>query len=214
MSDEWQIYQDNTKTPCKYGINCYQRNQEHHQNFKHPPRNSKRKKDNFEPKTKKYKPTTSPQKDIQDPNKNLDVDYKKDNTSIDKRVNTSPCKDIASTSKIDYCKDLHDDSTIIKFPETLSYHDKDDHNRLQELFLVEMPNDFFQLYKCLEELDSFEKVLLSVNLELIGPYELLLGKLPILDDKELYLVHWRFFYDPPEFQVSKINHVRDVVIII
>ncbi|CAH2063079.1 unnamed protein product, partial [Iphiclides podalirius] len=27
-----------------------------------------------------------------------------------------------------------------------------------------------------------------------------MGKLPIIHDKNLYLIHWRYFYDPPEFQ--------------
>lgn len=198
MSDDWQTYRDDTRSPCKYGINCYQRNPQHHSNFKHPPKNSKRKNDNYGPNKKRYKPTTSPRKNVQDTHKDLDH---KDISEIDKH-NTRSNEDEASTSKTDVDKGSCDDNTVIKFPETLLYHDMDDHSLFKELFLVEMPNDFFQFYKCLKELESFEKVLSSVNLELIGPYDLLLGKLPILDDKELYLVHWRFFFDPPEFQVS------------
>lgn len=201
MSDE-----NDTRTPCKYGKNCYQRNPQHHQNFKHPPKNSKRKNVNQEPNKKRFKPTTSPRKGVQDTNKDLDHEDTKDERGIDKHCNTRSNEDKASTSKTDTSEGSCDNSILIKFPETVSFHNKDDHNLFKELFLVRMPEDFFQFYKCLEEVESFEKVLSSVNLELIGPYDLLLGKLPILDDKELYLVHWRFFYDPPEFQVSIVNN--------
>lgn len=84
--------------------------------------------------------------------------------------------------------------------ENTTFYDPTKLEVLQELFLTTMPPDFFKFYECLNEDNTIEKLLSSVNLELIGPYELLLGKLPVVDDKELYLVHWRFFYDPPEFQ--------------
>lgn len=206
MSDKTQTYRDDPRAPCKYGINCYQKNPQHHQNFKHLPKNTKRQKDHHEPNKKRFKPYTSPRKDIEHNNINQGLDHEdsKDDLTIDEHVRTSPSKHTASSSKIDDSKNLCNDSIVIKLPETLSYHDKDDQSLFKELFLLEMPSDFFQLYKYLEELDSLEKVLSTVNLELIGPYDLLLGKLPKLDDKELYLIHWRFFYDPPEFQVSKI----------
>jgi len=42
----------------------------------------------------------------------------------------------------------------------------------------------------------------------VGPYDVLSGNLKYSeseDDKEKYLIHWRYYYDPPEFQVNKIN---------
>ncbi|GBP07019.1 Histone PARylation factor 1 [Eumeta japonica] len=63
-----------------------------------------------------------------------------------------------------------------------------------------MPSDFYIFFEKLKEDGSIEEILSSVNLQLIGPYDLLLGKLPMIEEKELYLIHWRFFYDPPEFQ--------------
>lgn len=206
MSDEWQTYRDDTRTPCKYGRNCYQRNPQHHSNFKHPTKNLKRKNDNYSPNKKRHKPTASPRKDVNDTNNDLDHrDTQGDTDGVEHKTRSN--EDNASTSKTDLDKGSCDDNIVIKFPEILLYHDKSDHNLFKELFLVEMPEDFFMFYKCLEELESFKKVLSSVNLELIGPYDLLLGKLPILDNKDLYLVHWRFFYDPPEFQVSIVNNV-------
>lgn len=133
--------------------------------------------------SKDNEPTTS--KDS-DPTKNDDSSKLNSNTNTELQRyedNTAPIKQL-------------------NLSENITFHDPTKHELLQELFLTYMSADFYKFYECLNEDNAIEKLLSSVNLELIGPYDLLQGKLPIVDDKELYLVHWRFFYDPPEFQVS------------
>lgn len=40
----------------------------------------------------------------------------------------------------------------------------------------------------------------TVGLRLVGPYDILAGKFDKADpDSVNYLLHWRYFYDPPEF---------------
>lgn len=45
--------------------------------------------------------------------------------------------------------------------------------------------------------------LLSVGLKLVGPYDVLAGHMNNFDanDIEKTVLHWRYYYDPPEFQV-------------
>lgn len=80
---------------------------------------------------------------------------------------------------------------------------------IMDLFLVEMPKDFFQFYEFCKSIskDNPLSACKSVRLKLVGPYDVLDGKIKISTskDKEEYLTHWRYYYDPPEFQVYKIN---------
>lgn len=35
---ELREYNDDPRTPCQYGIKCYQKNPQHHSKYKHPPK--------------------------------------------------------------------------------------------------------------------------------------------------------------------------------
>lgn len=81
---------------------------------------------------------------------------------------------------------------------------------ITDLFLVEMPEDFYLFYDFCKSISKDKPLLAckSVCLELVGPYDVLDGKIKnseIQDNKEKYLIHWRYYYDLPEFQVFKIN---------
>lgn len=195
MSEEWNAYSKDPRIACKYGLKCYQKNPQHHITYKHPPQNIKRKNRRQNLDSKRFKPS-----DVEmSPEKNKDASvHTEDKNQDESDVAVSSTKEENKT----ILPEADKDNTII-LPEKLTNHDKDaDQQIFKELFLVEMPPDFFQFYKCLESEQDLEKTLASVNLQLIGPYDLLMGKLPVLDDKDLYLIHWRFFFDPPEFQAS------------
>lgn len=86
-----------------------------------------------------------------------------------------------------------------------STSDVDVKNMIMDLFLVEMPKDFFQFYEFCKSISKANPLLAckSVHLKLVGPYDVLDGKIKISsseDDREEYLAHWRYYYDPPEFQ--------------
>lgn len=51
-------------------------------------------------------------------------------------------------------------------------------------------------------LDAF----LPVGLKLVGPYDVLAGLMDEFDDNDVEktVLHWRYYYDPPEFQVRLI----------
>lgn len=185
MSDEWLAYTKDSRTICKYGTKCYQKNPEHHKTFKHPPQILK-------DKGKKNATRFKPYSRQSDSSKFVKEEIKKQDEGVsnnDKSQNDTVSEDVKANKLI--------------LPEYLSYYDVTDYESLKKLFLVEFPEDFFKFFEFLNEDKCIAKTLATVNLELIGPYDLLLGKLPKLDNKELYLTHWRFFYDPPEFQVIK-----------
>lgn len=75
---------------------------------------------------------------------------------------------------------------------------------IKQKFLVDMPEDFYQLYKFCESLDKSDPCLaLSVaQLQLVGPYDVLAANIPKEKTRsaKLFLRHWRFYYDTPEFQ--------------
>ncbi|XP_017672074.1 PREDICTED: UPF0609 protein C4orf27 isoform X1 [Lepidothrix coronata] len=71
-------------------------------------------------------------------------------------------------------------------------------------YRLRLPEDFYQFWKFCEELDPekpSDALVPSLGLKLVGPYDILAGKhkKPKSTDVNFNL-HWRFFYDPPEFQ--------------
>ncbi|NXC41579.1 HPF1 factor, partial [Penelope pileata] len=71
-------------------------------------------------------------------------------------------------------------------------------------YQLRLPEDFFQFWKFCEELDPekpSEALVSSAGLTLVGPYDILAGKHKKAKSADVnFRLHWRFFYDPPEFQ--------------
>ncbi|XP_073967174.1 histone PARylation factor 1 [Choristoneura fumiferana] len=208
MSEEWQAYLSDPRTICKYGEKCYQSNPDHHTKYKHPPVNSKRKAEAVKHPAKRFSPYSKKEntanrfknkaKETEPVNKDVDADAEKPTiTEKHDLANESPTTSNQQNTVYNSFVDI-----IKQLPKDLPYHNStSDQEIYKELFLVEMPPDFFKFYECLkEDTKDVDKTLAGVNLQLIGPYDLLTGKLPVLDNKDLYLIHWRFYYDPPEFQ--------------
>lgn len=225
MSDDWLNYVNDPRTICKYGSKCYQMNPQHNTTYKHPPPSNLTTKWQ-KPKQHRSRPYSRIDKQ-NDNNGTRSLNQEKgkyDSTSLrskeDANATVKQIIELKTTveettlnlkqgqvnsnenepslesknQEVDHCSIFQDNQIF--------YDSTTNHDVLKELFLVEMPSDFFKFYDCLNVDNKFEKTLSSVNLEAIGPYDLLLGKLPKLNDKALYLSHWRFFYDPPEFQVT------------
>ncbi|KAJ7326814.1 hypothetical protein JRQ81_016573 [Phrynocephalus forsythii] len=76
---------------------------------------------------------------------------------------------------------------------------------VESCYQLKMPEDFYDFWKFCGELDRNEPcdaLKSSLGLQLVGPYDILAGKQKKrngLEDVNFNL-HWRFFYDPPEFQ--------------
>ncbi|NWT00141.1 HPF1 factor, partial [Mionectes macconnelli] len=71
-------------------------------------------------------------------------------------------------------------------------------------YRLRLPEDFYQFWKFCEELDPekpSDALVSSVGLKLVGPYDILAGKHKKAKSTNInFNLHWRFFYDPPEFQ--------------
>lgn len=79
---------------------------------------------------------------------------------------------------------------------------------ISHFFLTDMPRDFFEFYefcKTVSEEDPLD-ALKSLQLHLVGPYDAFRDKFlsSKVDDKKALLRHWRYYYDPPEFQVRRL----------
>lgn len=72
---------------------------------------------------------------------------------------------------------------------------------IKNLFLVNMPQDFYNFFEFCKHLDSSQplKALQVCGLKLVGPFDVLAGNKQLIE-KENAVCHWRYYYDPPEFQ--------------
>ncbi|XP_001606296.2 histone PARylation factor 1 isoform X1 [Nasonia vitripennis] len=74
---------------------------------------------------------------------------------------------------------------------------------ISELFLVSMPNDFYKFYDFCNDLKPSDPATAFkiADIKLVGPYDVLCG---LITSKtpggDVLLTHWRYYYDPPEFQ--------------
>lgn len=66
-----------------------------------------------------------------------------------------------------------------------------------------MPEDFYQFWDFCKELDEKhpKRAFDLIGLTLIGPFDILSSNKVTENTKGEHLLHWRYYYDPPEFQV-------------
>ncbi|KAI5702498.1 hypothetical protein M8J75_000765 [Diaphorina citri] len=81
-------------------------------------------------------------------------------------------------------------------------------NLVKEKYLVHMPDEFFTFWKLCQKIspkcpiNAFK----SLDLKLVGPFDIMNGQ--VVDDG-LMVTHWRYFYDPPEFQTIIVSTGKD-----
>ncbi|XP_050693673.1 histone PARylation factor 1-like [Eriocheir sinensis] len=201
--------QDDPRPACKYGAKCYQKNPQHHKRFKHP---AKKKREN-------------PAEDVENGTKRVRVDdtvllapprlrrssFDEDGladygspyerTKIFLKT-ASPTDSEGEKEDEDESKKEEDlalaphDYIVQNSPENVRFS-------IEQKFLVEMPKEFFDFWECCSCINNEnpEEALQQAGLTLVGPYDILTGKLKELNDKRVsnYICHWRYYYDPPEF---------------
>ncbi|XP_046837716.1 histone PARylation factor 1 [Vespa crabro] len=221
-------YKNDSRIPCRYGAKCYQKNSLHHNKYKHP-FSTKKKEAKVSQKTlignkrkfeeindnKKEADSVSVSSKIQKvktnvPNADVNNSEHTDNIETDnehlittsnneKMVedNIEEIKEKSCTSLDNSNQTDSDDSCIILSPNCMK-------ESIKNLFLVQMPEDFYQFYEFCKLIskNAALRALKSVHLNLVGPFDILDNKLKSFKnkDKEKYLGHWRYYYDPPEFQ--------------
>ncbi|CAG9765492.1 unnamed protein product [Ceutorhynchus assimilis] len=188
ITDREQYVKD-PRMACKYGPKCYQKNPEHSQKYKHPPpkgpNTKKRTNNDTEQLAKKFKVDLAPIET--DPKEeSIETDPKSDDES---NINASPKEAIDSQTP----------TVKVRTPKTIP----DLHEFIKSYFLVTMPEDFYEFWKLCEKLKKScpQEAFKDVGLHLVGPYDVLAGKFCDVElSEDDFLVHWRFFYDPPECQ--------------
>lgn len=164
------------------------------------------------PPRKLQKTHESSERNMHDLSSSSESDEIKDSNEDDSKnlnVNTEADKDTTVvTTKLN--KNDPSNSVRINADKNLPASNFDSQQKIiKELFLVEMPKDFYQFYEFCKSISKDNPLLAckSVCLKLVGPYDVLGDKIKDLvneEDKEKYLTHWRYYYDPPEFQVCVI----------
>ncbi|XP_044011697.1 histone PARylation factor 1 isoform X2 [Aphidius gifuensis] len=208
--DSLTAYQKDSRVACQYGEKCYQKNPAHHDKYKHPPKISKPNDDNKNTKGLKHQFTSASSSSSSDNDDKITDESKKiipessdeesDDSSNDLKTESSvTTTQVACTSESSTKEDKIPENKAIKSYDTLNPHEK----LIQDLFLVQMPDDFYKFYEFCSTINSKnpQLALQSIDLELVGPFDVLSGKITEpKNDKDIYLTHWRYFYDPPEFQ--------------
>ncbi|XP_075053844.1 histone PARylation factor 1 [Mixophyes fleayi] len=82
---------------------------------------------------------------------------------------------------------------------------------VEHLYKLPMPEDFYKFWTFCAEIDPeapHDVLRCSLGLQLVGPYDILSDKHKVAKHDVNYNLHWRFFYDPPEFQTIIIGDSR------
>ncbi|XP_011203082.2 histone PARylation factor 1-like [Bactrocera dorsalis] len=209
------------KQDCKYWEKCYQKNSAHLEKYNHPPKNSTTDSTaDYSPvkgKEAQKRKTTEDLKQepkTDDSLNNLDMDVE---ATVSKNTSTGERKEIdtdelraealGNIAGKNYMEIL---AKRIKFSVQAEYDELLRSNEfIRHKFLVEMPPDFYDFWKfanTLKKNATGEEILQyfenQFQLQLVGPFEFLAGRFHKAKLREPgdYLRHWRFFYDPPEFQ--------------
>ncbi|XP_076316238.1 histone PARylation factor 1-like [Tachypleus tridentatus] len=96
---------------------------------------------------------------------------------------------------------LEDENSEIKLPSSPD----DIHENIKSKFLVTMPEDFFHFWEFCKSMNAEkpqDALKNALGIELVGPFDILGKKLRNIHVQKPsdFLRHWRYYYDPPEFQ--------------
>lgn len=187
---------EDSREACKYGAGCYQKNPLHKDKFKHPQsEQGAEDKENIE--TKKRPLSEDSSADEVD-------DAKKSKLSSSEEVTKVPEEKIADNGEEEKETEKKTDETETEYMDLLPASPENIRENIKQKFLVEMPEDFFQFYDFCKGLNKEDpsSALSPAGLKLCGAYDVIGGKIPkdCPRSASLYLRHYRYYYDPPEFQ--------------
>uniref|UniRef100_A0A0A9XJM3 UPF0609 protein C4orf27 n=1 Tax=Lygus hesperus TaxID=30085 RepID=A0A0A9XJM3_LYGHE len=172
---------EDSRTVCKYGAECYQKNPVHLKKYKHP---------------KKRLPSRDPGESPEKRPKNGSEVPEVGRLTEPDPLPVSKLTDIVDDESYTDREEVRDERELIilsKLPDDMA-------TKIRTLFLMDLPEDFYEFYKFCEKLPikPVRKALNAVGLELVGPFDVLGGNTKDCT-KEEALRHYRYYYDPPEF---------------
>ncbi|XP_039490616.1 histone PARylation factor 1-like [Drosophila santomea] len=211
------------KEDCKYWDKCYQRNPVHLSKYNHPEKQDE-KEDGAEGENVLKRSAFSASREKEEGKRSEQVDKDKPNTSTLSTdiVNKEMAKGNYEAETAELHKEAMSNITGKNYMEILEkrirlsvqkeYDNLCESNEfIRHKFLVEMPPDFYEFWKFVVSLKTdpvnpkvagLQHLDNVFQLQLVGPFEFLAGKFhgAQLGEPGDYLRHWRFYYDPPEFQ--------------
>ncbi|KAH8336331.1 hypothetical protein KR059_001858 [Drosophila kikkawai] len=202
------------KEDCKYWDKCYQRNPAHLSKFNHPEKTEEKDKD------KKVAPKRSASAQPEEkanPNEsssstesgNMEDQQEQARGSYETETAELQKEALSNISGKNYMEILE---KRIRLSVQQEYDNLCETTEfIRHKFLVEMPPDFYEFWKFVGTLKTdtskpktagLEHLDKVFQLQLVGPFEFLAGKFhgAKMGEPGDYLRHWRFYYDPPEFQ--------------
>lgn len=203
-----EMVHEKEKVACKYGECCYQTNEAHRKRFWHP--------------TKRHELADASQCTQTDKHDLSDLDESqpcnKRFRASDTHCTESLNKDAPTSLKNRQSDGKSNEATsLINTALTNQTQGSEDaasmySNYIRTNFLVDMPNHVFKFWSfCKTHCSEFKRVPESLfekfDMKLVGPFDVFAGHFEnceIIAANE-YLRHWRFYYDPPEFQVINIQ---------
>jgi len=205
------------KQDCKYGSKCYRKNKQHLKDFSHPGEDDDDKSDespdklNEKPAVRKRQNTCN-KKGQQTISKyfagsdhnssNSDEDIKEEPEAKKLKEDSKPTDDDpASTDEIEKEEETEESTNAPDSPLDVK-------ENIKAKYLVEMPEDFYHFWEFCKSLNPTkpqDALLSSLNLRLVGPFDILSGRHKrVVRNKRgrrpNFLLHFRFYFDPPEFQ--------------
>lgn len=236
--EQFRAYIEDRRIPCRYGTKCYQKNAIHLEKYKHPPTKETEKKRNTKHseirKKRKNKDNNEISNNFQkkkikkEENKIINEDLHNvvitgENNTI--KNNNIFCEVIKQSEDLSNTESMKNTNNLITIASLLDYDKVNIENDIilkeisnnakiiSHLFLTEMPEDFFQLYEFCKNICENDPLnaLNHFHLQLVGPYDVFKKGFmnAKVENKEILLKHWRYYYDPPEFQTIIKDNNKD-----
>ncbi|XP_068203068.1 histone PARylation factor 1 [Palaemon carinicauda] len=194
------------RIPCMYGEKCYRKNPQHLQTYKHPDKRKLSETDEDEQKELETKRlcTTSPSESSSD---------KEDFCVPESIFSKVPVANQDGSQKDEEDRPLEPHPEVVHEDYPVSESPEDVRLSIEQKFLLELPDDFYDFWDLCVRLDREkpEEALIKAGLTLVGPYDVLTGKLKNIKKRTVstYLCHWRYYYDPPEFMTVIAGNERE-----
>ncbi|XP_062562294.1 histone PARylation factor 1-like [Armigeres subalbatus] len=208
------------KPDCKYGADCYQKNPAHKEKYRHPPQTAA---ERSPAKAKQPSPSSSTKR-----NSDQSVDHsealeevkrckrpptpEKDNDNVEENDKSHEYYGMTRQRytlpevpmDVGLMSDIYDPQ--IEFSKKEEYKELcgDSKMFIKHKFLVDMPSCFDAMWAFCRSKNEEKpgEVFDKLGLRLVGPFDVMAKKFKDAKIHEPgdYLRHWRFYYDPPEFQ--------------
>ncbi|CAF1285875.1 unnamed protein product, partial [Didymodactylos carnosus] len=179
-----------SKPVCKYGRECYRNNPDHFRVFHHPTTDDL--------KSTEKLPTTTTKNATKNSHSSKE---KKEETTIVKENTLDRYMATTETSNSFKEKATSDEQTTVN-DDINTYLKLSNEKLLFALYEIHFPKDLYEFWKFCTDMneESPRDALKSLlNFELVGPFEILDGYLRSSSTVPNLHLHYRYFYDVPEF---------------